>query len=364
MAILKIGATFSVIGEHNYENILPNAPGSIPLDESFFGLGGHSILATRLIFGIRKQFVVEAPLGLVFAQPTISGLAFTIDALREPDFATIEYGKDLEILFPRLQPSYLPLSPDFATRALTVVLTGATGFLGAFVLRDLLRNEERVQKVICLIRGASVEKALGRLRESSSDKGVWDETWVDSGRLEVVIGDLGQDRFGMDSETWSRVATDVDAILHNGALVHWVYPYEKLRAPNVLSTLTAVELASTTKQKVLVFVSSTSAIDTEHYVRLSDSLANKGGPRGIPDDDDLEGARTGLKTGYGQSKWVSEKLLLEAGKRGLRGHIIRPGYVVDDSKTAVTNTDDFLWRLVKGTCESHIYTLISFGNNS
>ncbi|KAI6104324.1 hypothetical protein F5141DRAFT_182380 [Pisolithus sp. B1] len=358
-----------------WSNILPNPPDSIPLDESFFDLGGHSILATRLIFEIRKQFVVEAPLGLVFAQPTVSGLASAIDALREPDFGiarhepatspetlvtggqrlpksllttTVEYGKDLDALLPRLRSSYPPLSPDFTTRMLTVFLTGATGYLGAFVLRDLLRHEERVQKVVCLIRGASVEKALDRLRESSSDRGVWDETWVTSGRLEVVIGDLGQDRFGMDSETWSRVAADTDVVLHNGALVHWVYPYEKLRAPNVLSTLTAVELASTSKQKLLVFVSSTSAIDTEHYVRLSDSLVNKGGRRGVPEDDDLEGARTGLKTGYGQSKWVSEKLLFEAGNRGLRGHIIRPGYVVGDSKTAVTNTDDFLWRLVKG----------------
>lgn len=356
-----------------WSNILPNPPHSIPLDESFFDLGGHSILATRLIFEIRKQFVVEAPLGLVFAQPTISGLACAVDALREPDFgiarqepttppetpggqrlpkilptATVEYGKDLEVLLPRLRPSYLPLSPDFTTRTLTVFLTGATGYLGAFVLRDLLQREERVQKVLCLVRGASMEKALDRLRESSSDRGVWNETWVTSGKLEVVIGDLGQDQFGMDSETWSRVAAGADVVLHNGALVHWVYPYEKLRAPNVLSTLTAVELASTTKQKLLVFISSTSAIDTEHYIRLSESLVNKGGTGGIPEDDNLEGARTGLKTGYGQSKWVSEKLLFEAGKRGLRGHIIRPGYVVGDSKTAVTNTDDFLWRLVKG----------------
>jgi len=90
-----------------------------------------------------------------------------------------------------------------------------------------------------------------------------------------------------------------------------------------------------TKQKFLVFVSSTSAIDTEHYVRLSDASSNaQDGRRGIPEDDDLEGARTGLKSGYGQSKWVSEKLLFEAGKKGLRGHIVRPGYVVGDSKTA------------------------------
>ena len=96
-----------------------------------------------------------------------------------------------------------------------------------------------------------------------------------------------------------------------------------------------MELAATTKPKHFVFVSSTSAIDTDYYVQLSDRLSrDPNGLGGVPEGDDLEGARSSLKTGYGQSKWVSEKLLFEAGKRGLSGHIIRPGYVVGDSETA------------------------------
>jgi L-2-aminoadipate reductase len=115
-------------------------------------------------------------------------------------------------------------------------------------------------------------------------------------------------------------------------------------------------------------VSSTATLECGHYVALSDQLADAGPDgRGIPEDDDLEGARDALKTGYGQTKWVSERLLMEAGRRGLKGHIVRPGYVVGDSQSAgtllhttpqhnsiidiyysVTNTDDFLWRLVKG----------------
>jgi L-2-aminoadipate reductase len=148
--------------------------------------------------------------------------------------------------------------------------------------------------------------------------------------------------------------------------VHWVYPYEKLRSANVLGTLRAIEFACLGKPKQFIFVSSTSAIDTEYYVRLSESLSREG-EGGVSEDDPLEGSRTGLKTGYGQSKWVSEKLLFEAGKRGLCGYIVRPGYVVGDTETAgasnvksgglpwaniicglVTNTDDFIWRLVKG----------------
>jgi L-aminoadipate-semialdehyde dehydrogenase len=81
------------------------------------------------------------------------------------------------------------------------------------------------------------------------------------------------------------------------------------------------------------FVSSTSALDTEHYVRLSDSAIAAGG-LGVLESDDLEGARTDLQTGYGQTKWVSEKILMEAARRGLSCRIVRPGYVVGDSKFA------------------------------
>ncbi|KAF7980317.1 hypothetical protein HWV62_39118 [Athelia sp. TMB] len=342
-----------------WARILPGglAPAAIPLDESFFDLGGHSILATRLIFEVRAAFVVDAPLGLVFEQPTVGGLARAVDGLRNADLGfkesaeegrkegkapAVTYGEDFEALKGQLKDKYE--APAAADATGVVFLTGATGFLGAFVLRDLLARKDQVKKVVCLVRGATVEQGLARLKEGATDRGVWDDVWVADGRLEIVLGDLAQPRFGLAEAEWARVGAECDAVLHNGALVHWVYPYEKLRAPNVLGTLTALELAGTGRAKALVFVSSTSAIDAEFYVQLSDQSEG----RGVPESDDLEGARATLKTGYGQTKWVSERLLMEAGKRGLRGHIVRPGYVVGDSTTAVTNTDDFIWRMVKG----------------
>jgi L-aminoadipate-semialdehyde dehydrogenase len=195
-------------------------------------------------------------------------------------------------------------------------------------------------------------KAAERLQQSSSDRGVWDEGWIRAGQLEVLCGDLDKEAFGLNPREWERVTGEADVILHNGALVsklsllfprildsaasvkvHWVYPYERLRSANVLGTLKAIEFACLGKPKQFVFVSSTSAIDTEYYVRLSESLLQEG-KGGVSEDDTLEGSRTGLKTGYGQSKWVSEKLLFEAGKRGLRGYIVRPGYIVGDAGTA------------------------------
>jgi L-aminoadipate-semialdehyde dehydrogenase len=100
----------------------------------------------------------------------------------------------------------------------------------------------------------------------------------------------------------------------------------------VLGTIWALKLASLHHTKPFIFVSSTSVLDTEHYVNLSDSIVEKGG-KGISESDDLEGSRRGLRSGYGQSKWVAEKLIMDASKRGMPASIVRPGYVVGHSKT-------------------------------
>ena len=222
-----------------WARILPNPPAPIPLAENFFDLGGHSILATRLIFEIRKAFAVEAPLGMVFDKPTVKEMAAEVDRLRNADLGfvdgaktpttvkeperpvakRVEYGEDYDALLPRLKTSYRGVPADYATRPLTVFLTGATGFLGAFILRELLVNKTRVRKVVCLVRASSAEKALERLRDSATGRGVWDEEWVKSGRLEAVKGDLDLEHFGLEQSTWDRVGQEADAIVHNGALV-------------------------------------------------------------------------------------------------------------------------------------------------
>ena len=222
-----------------WADILPNPPQPIPSDESFFDLGGHSILATRLIFEIRKVFLVNAPLGLVFKQPTIAGLAEEVEALRNADLGLyketpaptpgpepkaapptpVSYAQDYLDLLPRLHESYAPLPTEFSNRKITVFLTGATGFLGAFILRDLLSRDSRVKKVICLVRAADSKTALQRLRQSLIDRTVWEEEWVKSLRLGVVAGDLSQNQFGLSEEKWAQIAAQADVLIHNGAFV-------------------------------------------------------------------------------------------------------------------------------------------------
>lgn len=216
--------------------LLPVPPASLDTEDNFFDLGGHSILATRLIFELRKTFVVDVPLGLVFERPTIGGLAEKIDSLRNEDLGLagdegrptngttsaveMDYAKDVDVLLPTLPETFAPLPVDFATKKLTVFLTGATGFLGAFILNDLLaKRSERVARVICLVRAKSKEDAMKRLRESGEGRGVWNQDWETQGRVEAVVGDLADEKFGLEAAEWSRIAKEADAVLHNGAIV-------------------------------------------------------------------------------------------------------------------------------------------------
>jgi L-aminoadipate-semialdehyde dehydrogenase len=225
-----------------WSRILPSAPSPIPFDENFFDLGGHSILATRLIFEIRKTFVVNAPLGLIFDEPTIAGLSKAIDSLRNADLGLTgapdsvnpvaqndtgassakspltNYSQDFESLLSMLRSSYPQPTFPVTGDSVTVFLTGATGFLGAFILRDLL-SHERIKKVICIVRSTTDAKAAKRLMQSASDRGVWDECWIRTGRLEVLCGDLDKEAFGLNHSDWDRITGEADVVLHNGALV-------------------------------------------------------------------------------------------------------------------------------------------------
>lgn len=222
--------------------------------------------------------------------------------------------------------------------------------MGPYIIRDILSRP--ATKVIAHIRAKNEDAGRSRIESILQNYGIWSDDW--QSRLACVTGDLKEPRLGMSEENWEKVGREADVVIHNGAQVHWVYPctYEgstsvfqgvghcsnllannhrstddALKAANVLSTLAAMSLCATGKPKTFVFVSSTSVLDTDHYVQMSANGTS------VPESDNLEGSRKGLGTGYGQSKWVSEYLVREAGKRGLRGMIVRPGYVLGESES-------------------------------
>lgn len=307
------------------------------LDDSFFDLGGHLILATRMIFEVRRQLGADVPLGAIYKSPTLKEFAQVVDAKEARSDAA--YAADARQLERTLAPTYAS-KHDAAVE--TVFLTGGTGFLGLFILRNLLHKG---LTVYAHVRAASAAAGLERLRRAGAAFGVWDPRWEP--RIEVVLGDLAKPRFG--SALWDTLVDKVDAVIHNGALVHWVYPYEQLRDANVVATVNTMALAAAGRPKFYSFVSSTSTLDTEHFFQ--------GGV--VLESDDLSGSATGLGNGYGQSKWAAEHLVRAAGRRGLRGCITRPGYVTGFSRTGASNTDDFLVRMLKGCLELGAYPAIA-----
>ena len=163
-------------------------------------------------------------------------------------------------------------------------------------------------------------------------------------RVEVVLGDLAKPRLGLNQDDWDKLACSVQGVFHSGAIVHWVWPYSKMKAANVLAVEEVFRLASHPSLQTLTpvfFLSSTSVFDSEYYAKLTVS---------VHEDDPLQAGES-LQTGYAQSKYVAEGLCQLAHKRGLPVIIFRPAFIIGDSVTGVCNVDDYLVRMIQGCIE-------------
>jgi len=158
---------------------------------------------------------------------------------------------------------------------------------------------------------------------------VWDESF--SSRIRPVLGDLSAARLGLSEESYDELVNETDVIYHNGAMVNFVYPYHAHKPANVLGTQEILRLASQAKLKPVHVVSTLSI--------LYSGGINDG--RIIPEDEDLDqvGAPFG---GYAQSKWVAEKLVMQAMARGIPCAIYRPGLVSGQSVTGAWNTENLI----------------------
>jgi L-aminoadipate-semialdehyde dehydrogenase len=326
-------------------------------EDSFFDIGGHSILAQQMLFKVNREWAgSNINMSSIFRNPTLKAFAGEIERRMNPSNAEADavveaevaedYAADAKALMSQLPSSFSTFEEKITpSSSITVFLTGATGFLGAYLLRDLLSRKAPQVKVVAHVRALNPEAALDRVIQTCQAYGVWDPSWTS--RLECVTGNLGDPKLGLKDDVWQRLTKEVSVVVHNGAMVHWVYPYSNLKPANVQGTLDILALCAEGSPKQLAFVSSTSVLDTKHYVDVSAKSAKEGG-QGVLETDDMSGSATGLGTGYGQSKWVSEELIREAGRRGLKGTIVRSGYVTGDKDSGVTNTDDFLIRMAKG----------------
>lgn len=227
-------------------------------------------------------------------------------------------------------------SAALVTESTSLFLTGATGFLGAFLLYELLQQTQA--EVYCLVRSAGDELGKMKIQKNLESYGIWHENF--RSRIVPVVGDLSQPYLGLLLEQFQALARRIDAIYHSGALLSYVDSYERLKPTNVLGTQEVLRLASFGKIKPVHYISSSIAVfeSSAYYGQV------------VTESDRLD-LSTGIHLGYSQTKWVAEKLVAIAIERGLPVSIYRPPFVAGHSQTGAWNTDDIICRTIEGSIQ-------------
>ena len=306
----------------------------ISVTEDFFAAGGDSLIAARLALRIRKEFEQEIPLTSIFENPTITSLASQLGAnSRNAPSGALRTPKQLTA-FAVLPDDIVPGDKQSANslEQKIVFLTGVTGYLGASILEVLLQQPNT--HIQCLVRSDDVANGMKRLEDTLHEREI---AVAELGsRITIVPGDLEQPRFGLSTDSFAQLAGKVNHIIHCGARVQYVYPYESLADANVNGTIEILRLATHKGRNTHLTYISTSAV-------ISPAGANG---MAITGETALE-FEAGIFGGYPQSKWVAEKLVRMAAQRGLSTTVFRPGTLWGDTHTGYLNREDFPSRLAE-----------------
>ena len=310
--------------------------------DDFFELGGNSIKAVAVVAALASDFRITA--NDLFRLRTARAIAREIPMKRGDlqarlialvsdlrdgggDDALVELAPEIARYRARCEP-YAQLSMHRQMGYRDVLLTGATGFLGSYLLRDLLVGSDA--KIHVAVRARGRQEAWDRLVAKTTRYFGKDLLERHRRRVHLVVGDLAEPAFGLDRATFDSLAHSVDCIVHAAALTKHYGDYATFVSANVDATANVIELARRAGCD-LNLVSTTS-------VSGGDIAGKK---RALFTEFDCDIGQV-ANNHYVRTKLEAEKLVHALRAQGLACNIFRVGFLTGDSKTLAfqDNADD------------------------
>ena len=245
-------------------------------DTKFIDLGGDSLSALAFTKVLEDIFGVEVPVAVIISPAgDMQSIADHIHARRQPSDARPTFAgvhpadtgavRACDLTLDKfIDAALLDAAPRLpaphADGARTVLLTGATGYLGRYLALHWLERMKKVGgNLICLVRAKDDAAARARL-DAGFDSGDPDLLshyhTLATDHLEVLAADKSEPYLGLDQQRWRRLADTVDLIIDSAALVNHMLPYQQLFGPNVVGTAEVIRLAVTARKKRIAYVSS------------------------------------------------------------------------------------------------------------
>ncbi|WVQ94361.1 hypothetical protein IAU59_001440 [Kwoniella sp. CBS 9459] len=327
------------------------------LDENtdLFSWGLDSLMATRVRSAMQKALNTGGKTlsgNVVFERPSIARLAQYVYDLQEQNHSDIDdqnhHGLMIDLVrrFGRFEAQSGPSGNsgyDKETEVKTMLLTGGTGSLGAFLIDQWLTptaisESSDHRRVICLVRASDDSEAQDRILNSLKQRGI--PTGISS-RIEYLASDLEQTGLGLTEEVYKSLAERIDAIVHAAWPVHFASSLVSFES-NIKGTRNLLDLLGAAKNRHSKL----------HYCSsLASVLAN---PGSILNEEPTHDPSSATGIGYSQSKWVTENVCEAASISDVlkgRVHIQRVGQLCGDTKSGHWNEKEG-WPLMFRTADT------------
>ena len=224
-----------------------------------------------------------------------------------------------------------------------IFLTGATGFVGAHLLTNLLNYTSA--RVICLVLGGSLPEAKQTIAANLERH----QLSVDWSRVSLVLGDLSQHLFGMSDADYDSLKQAVDLIIHAGADVSLLRDYEQLKAVNVGGLGRVLEFANGERRIPVTHLSSYSVFNEASYREEQ-----------VVFEEPLRRTEPIFRNGYAKSKWMAEFLCEQAHAAGAPVKILRLPYISGAASTGICNPRGYIDHILKSVLLSSLAPELDF----